>query len=146
MKKFIVQKRDYLENCTVSEVYLPDNAERFCYSLEDVARPHGVKVYGETCIPEGVYRVTGTHSNRFNKRMLQIFNRPQDKVVQLFGVIFVGVRIHGGNTIEDTLGCPLYAYNYNDDMRVWGRASDELLTWVDNEENLGNEVYVVICS
>lgn len=146
MKKFIIQKRQYLKDCTVSYVHLPDKADFFCRSLEDVGRPNGVKIPGETCIPEGVYRVIVTHSNRFNKRMLQIFNRDDDKSVELLGVKFTGVRIHGGNTISDTLGCPLYAYNYDDDMRVWGRASDELLVWVDEQEALGYEVYVVICS
>jgi len=72
-----------------------------CHTLEDVARE--TKIAGTTCIPTGVYRVTITHSKRFNK-MLPLLHG-----VKGFG----GVRIHSGNTIADTAGCPLVGMTRN---------------------------------
>jgi hypothetical protein len=144
-KRAIVnQVRLYLKDCTISNVYLPDREGRFCYALEDVGRPLGVKVWGETCIPEGMYRLVITYSQRFKKEMVQVYNTSADMLVSRHGVDFSGVRIHGGNTTADTLGCPLYAYNYDDDAKVWGRASDELLAWVRAEEARGVTCYLCI--
>lgn len=55
------------------------------------------KVYGQTAIPRGRYKVSVTFSNRFQK--------PMPFIHDVSG--FDGVRIHGGNTDADTLGCPL---------------------------------------
>lgn len=143
--KYIIQHRQYHDEATFSNVYLPGQEARFCFSLEDKKQPYGVKVPGETCIPEGVYRATGTQSVRFKKRMIQIYNQ-DDMSVDRDGVRFTGVRIHGGNTVEDTSGCPLYAYNCDHEARIWGRASDDLLKYIDEQEDAGYEVYVIICS
>jgi hypothetical protein len=55
------------------------------------------KVYGKSAIPTGVYEADLSLSSRFKKVMPIIH-----------GVAgFEGIRIHGGNTAADTLGCPL---------------------------------------
>lgn len=66
------------------------------FTLEDRVR-EGPKVYGETAIPEGCYEVMLTHSPRF-KRVLPL-------LIDVPG--FDGIRIHPGNTHEDTQGCIL---------------------------------------
>ena len=66
-----------------------------CWTLEDIVRD--VKIPRETAIPAGVYPVTLTPSVRF-KRILPLVNTVPG---------FTGVRIHPGNTIEDTEGCIL---------------------------------------
>jgi len=91
------------------------NGVFFCHTLEDEKRADGLKVFGETAIPTGVYNVKLTVSNRF-KRLMPI-------LLDVEG--FSGVRIHGGNTSKDTHGCPLVAFN-TDYKRIWGTAEKKL--------------------
>lgn len=67
----------------------------YFYSCEDLQRP--TKIYGRTAIPVGKYEVIITMSNRFKRRLPLLLDVPQ----------FEGIRIHTGNTSEDTDGCIL---------------------------------------
>lgn len=84
---------------TIGKLYIDGNL--FCDVLEDVVRPEGVKVYGETAIPFGTYKVKLTMSNRFKKVMPILLDVP----------MFEGIRIHAGNTEADTSGCLLVGEN-----------------------------------
>lgn len=53
------------------------------------------KIEGKTAIPKGVYEIKDTYSPRFRKNMLELQNVPG----------FRGIRIHSGNTADDTEGC-----------------------------------------
>jgi len=66
-----------------------------CYTLEDVVRPS--KIYGETAIPAGTYKVIINMSNRFKRLLPLLLNVPN----------YEGIRIHPGNTDKDTEGCIL---------------------------------------
>ena len=92
--------RKFLGNkYTIGKLFIND--EYICDTLEDVVRSEGIKVYGETAIPYGVYEIVLTMSPRF-KKVLPL----------LLGVShFEGVRIHTGNTEKDTEGCILVGYN-----------------------------------
>lgn len=93
-------KRTYFgEDYTIGKLYIND--EYFCDTLEDKVRPDGVKVYGETAIPAGKYKVIMNMSNRFKKIMPLLLNVPN----------FEGIRIHSGNTDVDTHGCLLLGKN-----------------------------------
>lgn len=73
---------------------------RLGYTCEDTDRrleEGGVKIPGRTAIPRGRYPVILSYSHRFSKVLPEVKNVPG----------FVGVRIHAGNTHENTEGCPL---------------------------------------
>lgn len=93
--------------------------EFFCHTLEDEIRAEGVKEYGDTCIDAGIYDIEVTYSPAFKRDMVLIKNVPR----------FSGIRMHGGNSSKDTLGCPLVAYN-TDYKKIWGTAEKELTALV----------------
>lgn len=87
------------EEYTIGRLYIDGNY--FCDTLEDAARAPGVKIAGKTAIPAGTYKIILNYSHRF-KRILPL----------LLGVpMFSGIRIHAGNTAEDTEGCILVGKN-----------------------------------
>jgi hypothetical protein len=74
----------------------------FSNTLEDKVRDvNEPKIYGKTAIPFGTYKVTITFSPKFNRLLPLINNVPG----------FEGIRIHPGNTAEDTEGCVLVGVN-----------------------------------
>lgn len=80
--------------CTIGTLSIDGAYESF--TLEDVVRDVP-KVYGETAIPAGTYNVIVTPSQRFKRDLPLLENVPG----------FEGVRIHPGNTAENTDGCIL---------------------------------------
>lgn len=75
------------------------------WTQEDAVRKLGPKgegkIAGKTAIPAGTYKVVATMSNRFKRETAQLLDVP----------FFEGIRIHGGNTAEDSEGCILIAKN-----------------------------------
>jgi len=88
----------------------------FCDTLEDVVRPTTEKVWGKTAIPNGTYKVILNMSNRFKCLMPLLLNVPS----------FDGIRIHAGNTAEDTHGCLLVGKN-----TIKGKVTDSRKTFSD---------------
>jgi hypothetical protein len=83
---------------TIGRLYIDNNY--VCDTLEDEVR-EGPKVYSETAIPPGIYKVEWNFSIHFNRYLPQIMN--------VSG--FEGIRIHSGNDSNDTSGCILVGCN-----------------------------------
>lgn len=113
--------RNYKKDATLGNLYI--NGEFFGHTLEDIPRPYGVKYNGETCIPEGVYNLIITYSNRFKRPMPLLYTESSSYKCDLGGIAFEGIRIHGGNTIDDTEGCPLLGRKTDGIKSVWNCAS-----------------------
>lgn len=88
-----VLRQQYTTQSTIGSLFIDGRFE--CFTLEDMVRP--TKVFGETAIPAGRYRVVVTFSPTFKRRLPLLVDVPQ----------YSGVRIHPGNTKRDTLGCLL---------------------------------------
>ena len=95
----------YTSKSTIGKLFI-DGVE-FCYTLEDIVRGEGIKVYGETAIPEGEYSMTMSYSNRFKQLMPLLYNKPDLTVKDDKGISFSGIRIHSGNKAEHSHGCIL---------------------------------------
>lgn len=91
------------ENSTMGKMYL--NNEFFAYTCEDKVRnlngDKSKKVYGKTAIDPGRYEVVLSYSNNFKKYLPLLLNV----------ACFEGIRIHGGNSSENSLGCILIGAN-----------------------------------
>lgn len=88
----IVKDKSY----TLGELSI--DGEEFCHTLEPRWRgPEAKKVPGKTAIPEGRYPIVITLSPKFKQWLPLLLHVPK----------FEGIRIHAGNTVEDTAGCIL---------------------------------------
>ena len=84
----------------VNDIFISDTLEDVCRDLNrdgDLNDVGETKIYGETAIPSGKYKLIINISPRFKKLL-----------PRLIGVVgFDGVLIHAGNTPIDTYGCIL---------------------------------------
>lgn len=94
---------------TIGKLYL--DGVYFCDTLEDPVRdynkdgdlddPGEQKVWGETAIPYGTYKVKLSYSPKFKRILPRLFDVPH----------FEGILIHRGNTAKDSHGCILVGKN-----------------------------------
>ena len=108
MKKIKVQRIFIGKKYTIGKLYVND--EYICDTLEDTNRDKNKdgdlldegegKIYGETCIPFGTYKVVHFSNPHFGQ-CLRVLNVKH----------FEGILIHCGNIPEHTLGCILVGYN-----------------------------------
>jgi len=124
MTEIALRRRWYSERSTIGVLALGDFS---CFTLEDRVRPAGVKVQDKTAIPAGRYRVVVDFSQRFQRRMPLLLDVP----------MFTGIRIHSGNTPENTEGCILVgkwrAPDWVGDSR---RAFADLFALIEGAEEL----------
>ena len=101
-------KRWYGPNYTIGKMSI--DGIYFCDTLEDVNRDSNlngkfdngeIKVFGDTCIPKGIYNVIVSFSPKFKRDLPRLLNVPS----------FEGILIHAGNTTNDTHGCILVGEN-----------------------------------
>jgi len=136
---FIEVVRDsFTEKSSVGKLFI--DGTYFCETLEDAARAYGVKIAGKTAIPAGQYFLTITPSQRFNRPMILLYTDKTDLSCKLGDVKFTGVRIHGGNTAENTEGCILAARVRDSADRIHGTMETALFTRVKNAIDSGDKV------
>lgn len=105
--ELLLQRKTEVNNTVLGELFI--NGSFFCYTLEDKIRD--VKIKHETCIPEGSYNIIITPSARFKEILPLLQNVPN----------FSGIRIHAGNTIEDTSGCILVGSAIKGEMLLYSK-------------------------
>lgn len=115
---------------TIGKLYWQNGSKEvyICDILEDTVRNklvsnlnNFVKVFGKTAIPYGTYEIVRSYSNRFKKNLPLLLNVPH----------FEGVRIHAGNTADDTEGCLLPGFN-----RVKGKVVDSRKAFKDLDDRI----------
>lgn len=110
----------------------PDRGLTDSMSLEEIKR---IKIKGNTCIPYGTYNVTITYSPRF-KRNLPLINNVKG---------FDGIRIHSGNTPQDTEGCLLLGFNKVKGQVIDSRVTvDKFIKTIQEVLNKGEKVTITI--
>lgn len=115
---------------TIGKLYI--DGKYFCDTIEDTdrgltqtmtdAQVKSKKVYGQTAIPTGTYRVIINYSNKFKRQMPLLLNVPG----------FLGIRIHSGNTEKDTEGCLIVGKN-----KVVGKVIESKDTY--------NKLFSILC-
>lgn len=135
--KLILDRSEYRDQATLGELYV--NGQWDSVTLEDGLQPNDIKVTGETCIPPGTYQVVITPSPKFKRDLPLLIDVPG----------FDGIRIHPGNTAEDTSGCLLVGENVTNIAKVpfllhSGRAFDRLFTKLFYAKRDGESITVEI--
>lgn len=95
--KLLLTRKYFKETYTIGNLYI--DGLYFCDTLEDAVRDK--KIMNKTAIPYGTYEVILTESAKFKRLLPLLLNVPG----------FDGIRIHRGNTDEDTSGCILVGEN-----------------------------------
>lgn len=126
---------------TIGKMYI--NGKYYCDTLEDTVRDlnqngkfdgNEQKVYGQTAIPYGTYRVLWTYSPRFKKYMPELKDVPE----------FSGVRIHAGNTNADTLGCILVGQNKQVGKVINSKATVDIIYPIIRKACQTEKVFITI--
>lgn len=128
--------------------------EFVCYTIEDEHRSK--KVWGETRIPNGTYKIALRKEGGFHKRyskkfdfhkgMLCIYNAP-NWTLETPDMSFQYILIHIGNTDENTAGCVLVGSTAHMDKNFIGdstRAYKKLYPIIANALEAGEEVEIQV--
>ena len=128
--------KDYTEGkLYINGVYFCDTLEdkdRGLYQHMSLVKIKQTKVYGETCIPYGTYKVELTYSPKFKKTMPAILNVKG----------FTGVRIHNGVDKNSTLGCVIIGKKWQDGKITKSR--DTFTKLMQILQQCGKEIILII--
>ena len=132
-KKMKLKRVAFKDNYTIGKLYLDGKFKGD--TLEDKVRVLGAKgegkIFGQTAIPAGKYKVIITYSARFKRDLPLLLNVP----------FFEGIRIHPGNTAEDTHGCLMVGINDVAGMIHHSKATfEELFKQIKDSKDLEIEI------
>lgn len=141
--KLLLKRDIFTDKSTISRLYVDGIIE--CWVLED--RDRGLhqgmslneikklKIPNVTAIPRGTYEVIINLSQRFKKYLPLLLDIPG----------FAGVRIHPGNTPENTEGCLLPGMSKGQDKVFESRiAYDSLFQKIQGAKNKGEIITIEI--
>ena len=103
----LVIKRVFFDDAYTQGVLYIDDRPTGMYTLEDKMREvaglpvEEWKVKDYTAIPQGEYALKLTYSPHFKRILPELMDVPG----------FENIRIHSGNTVDDSSGCPLVGYS-----------------------------------
>ena len=107
-----------------------ENGVKICDTLEPKYRDYKggeLKVPRKSAVPEGTYPVVITKSKKFSKYLPLLVGVPG----------FEGVRIHSGNTVNDTEGCILVGQNLIKGKVLLSRLTlEKLMRLIENEKRI----------
>lgn len=123
--KRIAKRADY----TIGRL-TDEKGDRICDTLEPTWRNYKggeLKVPRKSAVPEGTYPVVVTKSKKFGKYLPLLVGVPG----------FEGVRIHSGNTVNDTEGCILVGQNLIKGKVLLSRLTlEKLMRLIENEKRV----------
>lgn len=136
--KIILNRKFCEENYTIGDLFI--NGEFFCNTIEDTVRKLPTscpfipckckeKIYSQTAIPAGIYRITMEYSPRFKRILPYLHDVPH----------FSGILIHSGNSEKDSAGCIIVGIN-----KVKGKVLDSRKTSDALNQILMQEKEIVI--
>ena len=107
-----------------------ENGVKICDTLEPTWRDFKggeLKVPRKSAVPEGTYPVVVTKSKKFGKYLPLLVGVPG----------FEGIRIHSGNTVNDTEGCILVGQNLIKGKVLLSRLTlEKLMRLIENEKRV----------
>ena len=107
-----------------------ENGVKICDTLEPTWRNYKggeLKVPRKSAVPEGTYQVVVTKSKKFGKYLPLLVGVPG----------FEGIRIHSGNTVNDTEGCILVGQNLIKGKVLLSRLTlEKLMRLIENEKRI----------
>lgn len=117
---------------------LTNDGKHFSFTCEDTDRKleaGGEKLYGQTAIPRGRYKLTISYSPHFQRNVVEILDVPD----------FTKVYFHGGNTAADSLGCILHGRDRTaNGVAHCAERVQALVDLVEANEDNGDETWCTI--
>jgi hypothetical protein len=142
--KLLLKRKFKGENYSIGDLYI--DGQFFCNTIEDRLRPlpetcpdtpKGIsckcreKVYAQTAIPAGTYKITMELSPKFGRILPRLHDVPH----------FLGILIHSGTTEADSAGCIIVGKNTAKGKVTGSRAiSDRLNALLAKEKNITIEI------
>ena len=130
--KLLLRRLECMIDHTAGNLLIDGQFE--CMTLEDQVRC-GPKVFGETAIPAGTYDVVVTYSPHFKRDLPLVLGVPG----------FEAIRIHPGNTTNDTEGCILVGqFMQGNELRNSRAAFDALYSKIETSIKNGQKITLEI--
>ncbi|NDW10961.1 DUF5675 family protein [Dysgonomonas sp. 520] len=142
--KLLLKRKFKGENYTIGDLYI--DGVFFCNTIEDKVRDLPAicpdtpkwqsckcegKVYAQTAIPAGIYKITLEKSPKFNRILPLLHNVPH----------FLGILIHAGNTERDSAGCIIVGKNTVKGKVLQSKdALEALMKMLENKKDISIEI------